>query len=175
MVNPSEVQVTLLGNAVTEPEFAICANGTPRAAFRLVVSERKFDQVAGVWTNSRQSFYSVVCWSALADHVGSSVTKGDPLIVTGKQNVVDWARDGKRGTVVQINASALGHDLRFGLGHFQRIRRRQGTGEPVTSTAQTQSAPTPGAPDWPPEPRSPVEQPRPAAPPPVSRVPTPSV
>jgi single-strand DNA-binding protein len=45
------------------------------------------------------------------------------VIVTGRQRVIDWARDGKSGTAVEVDAAAVGHDLRFGLSQFRTVLR----------------------------------------------------
>jgi single-strand DNA-binding protein len=124
MTHPTEVQVTLVGVAETEPEFMICANGQARAAFRLTVPERRFDRAADAWLTARLNLYRVVCWRALAEHVGASVGRGDPVVVTGRQRVVEWSREGRRGTVVEIDAATVGHDLRCGTSRFRRVVRR---------------------------------------------------
>jgi len=118
-----EVQVTVAGTVVSEPELFVCSNGSPRAAFRLVASEGRYDRQLSRWVTTKNSFYTVVCWRGLADHVGSALGKGDPVLVIGRQRVLDWSNPAGRGTIVEINASSVGHDLRFGLSQFQRVRR----------------------------------------------------
>lgn len=123
MSNFGEVQVTIAGTVVSEPELFVCANGSPRAAFRMVASEGRFDRQQARWVTTKNNFYTVVCWRGLADHVASALGKGDPVLVTGRQRVVDWSGTAGRGTIVEISASSVGHDLRFGLSQFQRVRR----------------------------------------------------
>lgn len=118
-----EVQVTVAGTVVSEPELFVCANGSPRAAFRLMASERRYDREQSRWVTAKNNFYTVVCWRGLADHVGSALGKGDPVLVVGRQRVLDRADPGGRGGVVEISASSVGHDLRYGLTQFQRVRR----------------------------------------------------
>jgi single-strand DNA-binding protein len=126
MSHPAEIHVTLIGTVSDVPEFAVCSNGVPRAGFRLTVPERRFDRAAALWTTSGSSHYSVVCWRTLAEHVGSSLGRGDPVIVTGRQRVVDRTRDGRRSTSVEVEAAAVGHDLRYGLSNFRAVARRCG-------------------------------------------------
>jgi len=126
MAHPAEIHVTLIGTVADAPEFAVSANGVPRAGFRLAVPERRFDRAAALWTTSRTSHYHVVCWRALAEHVGSSLGRGDPVIVTGRQRVLDWTREGRRCTAVEVEAVAVGHDLRYGLSNFRAVTRRSG-------------------------------------------------
>ena len=118
-----EVQVTVAGTVVDEPELFVCANGSPRAAFRLVASEGRYDRRLARWVTTKHNFYTVVCWRALADHVVSALGKGDPVLVAGRQRIVEGPASGGRGAAVEINATSVGHDLRFGLSRFQRVRR----------------------------------------------------
>jgi single-strand DNA-binding protein len=118
-----EVQVTVAGTVVSEPELFVCANGSPRAAFRLAASEGRYDRQLSRWVTIKNSFYTVVCWRGLADHVGSALGKGDPVLVIGRQRVLDPSSAAARGAAVEISASSVGHDLRFGLSQFQRVRR----------------------------------------------------
>jgi single-strand DNA-binding protein len=118
-----EVQVAVAGTVISEPELFVCSNGSPRAAFRMMASEGRYDRQLARWVTMKNSFYTVVCWRGLADHVGSALGKGDPVLVIGRQRVVDSSGTSGRGTVVEISASSVGHDLRFGLSQFQRVRR----------------------------------------------------
>jgi single-strand DNA-binding protein len=118
MPHPAEVHITLIGAVASGPEFTVCGNGSPRAAFRLAVPERRFDRASALWVTSRVGYYTVVCWRTLAEHVGSSLGRGDPVIVTGRQRVVE-------GSGVEVEATALGHDLRYGLSSFRTVARRR--------------------------------------------------
>ena len=128
-----EVQVTVAGIVVSEPELFVCANGSPRAAFRLVASEGRYDRELARWVTVKNSFYTVVCWRGLADHVGSALGKGDPVLVTGRQRVLDWSAAAGRGPTVEISAYSVGHDLRFGLSQFQRVRRGAADPDPFAA------------------------------------------
>ena len=135
MPHPAETQVTLIGTVASAPDFAVCGNGVARAGFRLAVPERRYDRTAALWTTARLSHYSVVCWRTLAEHVGSSLGRGDPVIVTGRQRIVGEGRDGREdrsgtgaGAVVEVDATAVGHDLRYGLSNFRMARSRASDG-----------------------------------------------
>jgi single-strand DNA-binding protein len=143
MSRMGEVHVTLLGNVASGPEFAVCGNGAPRAAFRLAVPERRFDRTSELWITSRISHYTVVCWRALAEHVGSSLGRGDPVIVTGRQRIID-------GATVEVDATAVGHDLRCGLSSFRTVARHGGSpGAAQTLEADPFAVPIPGTPPSP--------------------------
>jgi single-strand DNA-binding protein len=123
MPHPAEVHVTLIGSVASGPEFAVCGNGAPRAAFRLAVPERRFDPASALWVTARIGHYTVICWRTLAEHVGSSLGRGDPVIVTGRQRI------GESGGV-EVDAAAVGHDLRYGLSSFRAVAQRLGPADP---------------------------------------------
>ncbi|HEV3174242.1 MAG TPA: single-stranded DNA-binding protein [Actinocrinis sp.] len=154
MSRTAEVHVTLLGSVASSPEFAVCGNGAPRAAFRLAVPEQRFDRTSELWITSRISHYTVVCWRALAEHVGSSLGRGDPVIVTGRQRIVE-------GATVEVDATAVGHDLRRGLSSFRTVARHRGSSDAARPLEVDPFAvPIPGpAPDFEPlpAPRAEVE------------------
>jgi len=123
MSHPAEVHVTLIGSVASGPEFAVCGNGTPRAAFKLAVPERRFDRASALWVTARIGHYTVICWRTLAEHVGSSLGRGDPVIVTGRQRIGE-------GGAVEVDAAAVGHDLRYGLSSFRVVAQRRGPADP---------------------------------------------
>jgi single-strand DNA-binding protein len=122
----SETYVTLWGNIATDPKSLSTAAGVRMTKFRLACTPSRRDAQTGEFTDGTTSWYSVVCWRDLAVNVAASLTKGDPVVVYGKQVVRDWeADDGRKGTEVSIDALSVGHDLRRGQARFNRIRRDQ--------------------------------------------------
>jgi single-strand DNA-binding protein len=122
----SETYVTLWGNIATDPKSLSTASGVRMTKFRLACTPSRRDAQTGEFTDGTTSWYSVVCWRDLAVNVAASLTKGDPVVVYGKQVVRDWeADDGRKGTEVSIDALSVGHDLRRGQARFNRIRRDQ--------------------------------------------------
>jgi len=117
MSHPAEVHVTLIGSVASGPEFAVCGNGAARAAFKLAVPERRFDRASELWVTTRIGHYTVICWRTLAEHVGSSLGRGDPVIVTGRQRICE-------GGGVEVDAAAVGHDLRYGLSSFRAVAQK---------------------------------------------------
>jgi single-strand DNA-binding protein len=150
MSHPAQVNVTLIGAVASGPEFAVCGNGAPRAAFRLAVPERRFDRASALWITARISHYTVICWRTLAEHVGSSLGRGDPIIVTGRQRIVE-------GAGVEVDATAVGHDLRYGLSSFRAVAHRRGPADPVRPRAKgPDPARPPGAAAFKPPPATPA-------------------
>jgi single-strand DNA-binding protein len=124
-----ETYVTLWGNIATDPKSLSTAGGVRITKFRLACTASRRDAQTGEFTDGVTSWYSVSCWRDLAVNVAASLTKGDPVVVYGKQVVRDWeSEDGRKGTDVSIDALSVGHDLRRGQARFNRIRRDQAPG-----------------------------------------------
>jgi single-strand DNA-binding protein len=122
----SETYVTLWGNIATDPKSLTTTGGVRITKFRLACTASRRDAQTGEFADGVTSWYSVACWRDLAVNVAASLTKGDPVVVYGKQVVRDWeADDGRKGTEVSIDALSVGHDLRRGQARFNRIRRDQ--------------------------------------------------
>jgi len=70
---------------------------------------------------------NVQCWRHLADNVTTCLRKGEPVLVMGKLQVRNYKDgEGKSRVAVEIDASAVGHDLNRGMAHFFRASRAAG-------------------------------------------------
>ncbi|HCK79700.1 MAG TPA: single-stranded DNA-binding protein [Actinobacteria bacterium] len=120
----SQTSITIVGNAVTDVTVASTATGVEYAVFRIATTARRFDRSVGQWVDGDTSFMRVTCWRRLARGVAESIVKGDPLVVTGVLRVREWATEDRRGVSVEIDASAVGHDLARGVSAFTRAAKR---------------------------------------------------
>lgn len=120
----NETVVTLVGNVATEIRSARSREGVAVASFRIASTTRRFERGKG-WTDVDTIFVTVVCWRQLAEHVASSLAKGEPVIVTGRLRIRQWSTDdGRSGTAVELEAQAAGHDLSRGVAAFTRAQPR---------------------------------------------------
>ena len=55
--------------------------------------------------------------------------KGQRIIVAGRLRIREWQADEKRGTNVEVEAEAIGHDLRWGEAQYTRTHHAEA--EPV--------------------------------------------
>jgi single-strand DNA-binding protein len=101
---------------------------THHASFRLASTPRI--KRGGVWIDGVTNWFTVVCFRALAQNVGSSVSKGDPINVWGKLRRETWERDGDTNERTVIEAVVVGHDLSRGTSMFKKTERHQGYEEP---------------------------------------------
>jgi single-strand DNA-binding protein len=126
----NEITVTVVGNLASDVRLHELRSRTPMASFRLASCARVFDRARNEWGDGPTSYFSVFCWNALAENVTSSLSKGQPVVVTGRLTTRAWEQEGRHGTSLEIKAFAVGHDLSRGTGTFRR-RSRAGRGEDV--------------------------------------------
>jgi len=119
----NESSITLVGNAVTDVRLRSTGAGVPFATFRLASNPRRFDRESARWIDGDPLFVTVVCWRILAENVAASLVQGDPVVVTGRLRVKEWEKGDKKGTSVEVDAQAVGHDLARGRSQFTRVRR----------------------------------------------------
>jgi single-strand DNA-binding protein len=119
----NDIITTVIGNAVTDVSLRVTSTGASVASFRIASNSRRFDKSTNSWIEQEPSYLSITAWSQLAENVALSVHKGQGLVVTGKLKVRQWQDGGKSGTNVEIDATAIGHDLNRGTSEFTKVKR----------------------------------------------------
>lgn len=119
--------ITIRGNLAADPKSKVLPDGITEAVeFRVASTERRFDRQAERWIDGNTSWFTVNCYRGLARNARRSLSKGHPVVVTGRLSVRTWttkdpeAEAHKTGTTVQIEAEAVGHDLSRGWTDFVR-------------------------------------------------------
>lgn len=121
---PNEIDINLVGNAVSDPELRHTSNGTAVASFRIACNSRRKDRGTDRWVDGPSSYFQVNCWRDLAINVAQSVVKGQPVIVSGYLTQrVHHRDDGTRRTYTDVEARVVGHDLSKGAARFARTPR----------------------------------------------------
>lgn len=115
--------VTMTGNVVTEPRHVELDEGLHITSFRLACTPRRFDRTSREFVDGETSYYTVCSFRGLARNVAASVRRGEPVVVTGTLRVREWRNDDRSGTTTEIEALTVGHDLRRGVGGFERVSR----------------------------------------------------
>lgn len=128
----NEIVITVIGNVCSEVRYASTEGGVGVASFRVASTPRRF-RPGGGWTDGVTTYASVTCWRAMAEHVASSVSIGQPVIVHGRLTQRSWEKDGRNGQTLEIEAYGVGHDLRWGTSAFQKSVRKEP--EPVDTEA----------------------------------------
>lgn len=94
--------ITATGIAAQDPEKRFTQTGKTVAWFDLAVYQGK---------EEKSAYYRVVAWERTAEAVMNQVHKGMRVIVSGRQHVAYWERDGKKGQKAEIVADAVGIDV----------------------------------------------------------------
>lgn len=128
--------ITITGNVATPPELKRTPNGVAITTFRVASGQRRYDREAGAWVDSGTNWYTVSVFRALADHAHRSLRKGDRVILTGRLRLRDWDNGTRRGTAIEIDADAIGHDLRWGTTTFVKAAQNATT-DPATDWSPT--------------------------------------
>lgn len=125
----SEDLITVVGVVGTVPYVKNLPNGTPVVNFRLASGRSRFDSSEQKWIETGTNWYSVAGYRQLAQNLAASLNKGDHVVVSGRLRIREWTAGEKRGIAVDIEADAIGHDLRWGTSSFTRSSGKQ-TPEP---------------------------------------------
>jgi single-strand DNA-binding protein len=119
----NDVYITLTGNVTHDPRQYPLADGSRVTAIRVATSRRYLDRRTQEWMSSPPSFYAVRCYRGLADNVAQSIRRGHPVVVHGRLRIREFERDGERRVIAEVEASSVGHDLKWGIATFEKPPR----------------------------------------------------
>ncbi len=123
---------TVTGNLTRDPEIRYTRDGQASVLLGIAVNRRWQDRETHEWEEST-SFFDVVCWRDLAEHVAMSLAKGMRVLVTGRLEQHSWETElGERRTKVEIVADEVGPSLRFATAEVHRQERVEAAQDPVT-------------------------------------------
>ncbi|WP_433516679.1 single-stranded DNA-binding protein [Nonomuraea sp. CA-143628] len=124
----NDIYITLTGNVAAEPRQYSFEDGARVTSLRVLTTHRYFDKRTGQWADGERVCFAVRCWRALGDNVAKSVQVGQPVVVSGKLRIREFGPEGDRRFMPEVEASSVGHDLRWGTGVFAKPERGGGTG-----------------------------------------------
>jgi len=141
MANENIVHV--VGNLTRDPELRFTPSGASNATFGIAVNRRWQNRQSGDWEEA-VSFFNVVCWRDLADHVAESLSKGSRAVVVGRLEQRSWddEKTGERRSVIEIVADEVGPSLRWATAQVTKAERRTpegagvGAGRPAPNEPQ---------------------------------------
>jgi len=135
-------RITVIGNIATEPEQRRTGTGVPVTSFRLASTQRYRDQQSGEWLDGVTNWYRISVFRTLGENAFASLRKGQRVLVDGRLRLREWEANGKKGTEVEIDADAIGPDLKWGTAVFHR--KAAGDAPPVASSSPSTTASEPG-------------------------------
>lgn len=114
-----ESTVTLTGYVGNEIEKRTTKAGQAFATFRVGTTPRV--KRGESWMDGNTTWTTVVCYRDLAQNVGDSVSKGDPVFVEGRVRTQAWIdQAGQNHERTVLEADTIGHDLRRGTTTFKK-------------------------------------------------------
>ncbi|MFS0732864.1 single-stranded DNA-binding protein [Microbacterium sp. 1P10UB] len=113
--------ITVTGNIATEPDLKQTSAGAV-TSFRLACTQRRFDRSTNAWVDGATNWYTVSMFRGLADHAYKSLQKGHRVLLTGRLRLREWDNGTKKGLTAEIEADAIGHDLRWGTTAYEKSR-----------------------------------------------------
>jgi single-strand DNA-binding protein len=119
----NDIYITLTGNVAAEPRQHTFEDGIKVTSLRVLTSHRYFDKKSGQWVDGERVCFAVRCWRTLGDNVAQSIRVGHPVVVSGKLRIREFGPDDDRRFMAEVEASSVGHDLRWGTGSFAKPDR----------------------------------------------------
>ena len=110
----NDTQITVIGNAVDDPELRFTPAGQPVARFRVASTPRVRDKASGEWKDGEALFLTVNVWRAMAEHASESVQRGTRVVVDGRLRQRSYeTKEGEKRTVYEIEADEIGVSVKF--------------------------------------------------------------
>lgn len=121
----------LVGNVTRDPELRFTPSGQATTTFGLAVNRRWLNKQTQEW-QEETSFFDVVCWRELAEHVAESATQGTRVIVTGRLEQRQWeTSEGDKRSKVEVVAEDVGPSLRFATAAVTKVERQGPASQPA--------------------------------------------
>jgi single-strand DNA-binding protein len=126
-----DTTITIVGNAVEDPELRFTPNGQAVARFRIASTPRFRDQQSGEWKDGESLFLTCNVWRQAAENAAESITKGMRVIVVGRLKQRSYeTREGEKRTVYEIEADEVGPSLKNATAKVNKTQRQGGGDAP---------------------------------------------
>lgn len=127
--------VTIVGRAATNPTVSASAKGD-RVTFRVVSTERRYDEASQVWVDGDEYGVGVVCWRQLAKNVLATVRKGDPVVVIGRISTRKYDKNGSTEYFTDVKGDLVGLDVaKLGTRFTRTVMDGREATEPSTNAS----------------------------------------
>ena len=95
-------QVVLMGNLTRDPELRTTPNGQSVCSFSLALNRTWRAQDGS--TQEATDYVDVTAWGPMGENVAKFVTKGRPVLVSGRLQSRSWEQDGQKRSKVEVVA-----------------------------------------------------------------------
>lgn len=116
---PNGIYTTVIGNLVADPELRFTSNGNPVANLTIANTPRFMKD--GEWMDGETTFVRCNVWGTYAEHVSTSLHKGEHVIAYGRIAQRTWEdTEGEKHYTWEMTIEEMGHTLRFGETDFTK-------------------------------------------------------
>jgi single-strand DNA-binding protein len=145
----NDTTITIIGNAVADPELRFTPSGAPVATFRVASTPRVYDKTANEWRDGEGLFLTVSVWREQAEHVAETLQRGMRVIVSGRLKQRSYeTKEGEKRTVYEVEADDVAPSLKFASAKVTKAARSGGQGQGA-SQSSGRGEPDPWASDAP--------------------------
>lgn len=109
---------SVVGTVGTSPRLLRTATDVALCSFRLAHTTRRYDRSSDSWADGETSWFTVNAFRGLGEHAAASLTRGDRVLVAGRLRMRAWQSGDRSGITAEIEADAVGPDLRWGTTQF---------------------------------------------------------
>lgn len=126
-----DVQLTIVGNLVEDPNLRFTSSGQAVASFRIASTPRFFDRQSNDWKDGESLFLTCNVWRQAAENCAESLQRGMRVIVQGRLKQRSYeTREGEKRTVFEVDVDEVGPSLRSATAKVNKTQR-QGGGAPA--------------------------------------------
>lgn len=137
------IPFSAVGTIATAPKLMTAENRAAFCTFRVACNDRRYDREQGKWVDGDTNWLTINAFRSLAHHAEQSFSTGDRVIVQGRLRVRRWENSEKSGVSVEVDAEALGHDLRWGVSRFTKQSAAPSSEDAATERGSGSSADAP--------------------------------
>lgn len=96
-------QVVVMGNLTRDPDLRQIPSGQSVTSFSLALN-RSYKDKDGNWQEATD-YVDVVAWGPLGERVAQYVTKGRPVLVSGRLQSRQWEQEGQKRSKLEVVAN----------------------------------------------------------------------
>jgi single-strand DNA-binding protein len=123
--------LSITANLTRDPELRFLPSGTATVDLGIADNRRYFNRSTNEW-DEETSYFDVVAYGELAEHVAESFHRGDRAVITGRLRQERWEKDDQQHSKVRIVADEVAPGTRYATVAITKAERRQ----PVPTGAQ---------------------------------------
>jgi single-strand DNA-binding protein len=116
--------ISITANLTRDPELRFLPSGTATVDLSVADNRRYFNRSSNEW-DEETSYFDVVAYGELAEHVAESFHRGDRAVIIGRLRQEHWGKDGQKDSKVRIVADEIASGTRYGTAAVTSVERRQ--------------------------------------------------